>query len=74
MKDLAHSHINNYRTCIWLIDLSLQKKAPYNISKYLLISLIRINSDDKYIRKLNEILDKKNCRKEYYRNINNGGR
>ena len=74
MKDFAHTHVNNYRTCIWLIDLSLRKKAPYNISKYLLISLIRINSDDKYVRKLNEILDKKNTRKEIYYNVNKGGK
>ena len=74
MKDFAHSHVNNYKTCIWLIDLSIRKKAPYNISRYLLISLIRINSDDRYIKKLKEILDKKSCKKEYYININKGGR
>ena len=72
MRNFAHSHVNNFRTCIWLIDLSLRKKTPYNISKYLLISLIRINSDEKYIRKLTEILDKKNKRKEIYYNVNKG--
>ena len=74
MKDFAHTHVNNYRTSVWLVDLSLRKKAPYNISKYLLISLIRINSDDRYIKKLKEILDKKSCKKEYYININKGGK
>lgn len=74
MKDFAHTHVNNYRTSVWLVDLSLRKKCPYNISKYLLVSLIRINSDDKYVRKLNEVLDKKNTRKEIYYNVNKGFR
>lgn len=74
MQDFSHSHVNNYKTSIWLIELSLKKKAPYNIPKYLLISLIRINSDEKYLKKLNEILEKKNNKREYYRNINKGFR
>lgn len=72
MLNFAHTHVKNYRTSIWLVDLSLRKKSPYNISRYLLESLIRINSDDKYVRKLNEILDKKNTKKEIYYNVNKG--
>lgn len=72
MENFAHTHINNYNACVWLIKLSLSKKVPYNISKYLLISLIRINSDEKYLKKLNEVLDKKRTKKENYYNVNKG--
>lgn len=72
MKDFAHSHLQSYKACLLLIDLSIKKKYPYNLSKYLIVSLIRINSDEKYLQKLNEVLDKKQSKKEVYYNINKG--
>ena len=70
--EFIHSHINNYNTAKWIIGLAINKKCPYDLSKYLVISLIRISTDEKYIRKLKEILNKKNNKKEYYINVNKG--
>ena len=71
-KDFCHSHIKNYKTCIWVIDLLLKKRCPYNIPKYLLISLIRLTDDEIYKNKLEHILEKKNNPKKIYYNSNKG--
>lgn len=68
MKDFAHSHIQNYKACLWIIDLLIHKKCPYNIPKYFVISLIRLTDDEKYLEKLNAILDKKSKKKDNYYN------
>lgn len=68
LEGFAHSHIKNYKTCLWVIDLLKRKKCPYNIPKYLLISLIRLTRDEVYLNKLNNILDKKNNKKPNYYN------
>lgn len=68
IEGFAHTHVNNYKTCLWLIELSVNKKCPYDIPRYLLISLIRINDDSKYLAKLYEILKKKSTKKEKYYN------
>lgn len=70
----VHSHIKNYKTCLWIIDLSIKKKCPFDLPKYLVISLIRLTNDEKYLQKLNGILDKKNRKKEHYFNSNKGVR
>lgn len=72
IDNFAHSHIENYKTCQWMIELSLKKKCPYDIPKYLVISLIRLNNDEEYLRKLNEILNKKNKKKEKFIRVNKG--
>lgn len=71
MDNFAHSHIKNYKSCLWLIDLSIKKKCPYDIPKYFVVSLIRINNDKKYLNLLNNILKKKNIKHNYY-NVNHG--
>jgi len=75
MSGFSHSHIKNYKACIWIINLSLQKKIPHNIPKYLLVSLIRVNDDVEYLRKLNELLEaKEKKQKNQYFNSNKGVR
>ena len=74
MTDFAHTHVKNLKSAKWLVELSISKKCPYDISKYFVESLIRINHDEKYLRKLNEILLKKKCNKDYYFNPNKGRR
>ena len=65
----GHTHITNYNTAVWLIKLSEHKSIPHNISLYLLESLIRINSDTEYIRKLKELQASKLSKtKSYYYN------
>lgn len=51
----GHTHITNYNTALWLIKLSEHKSIPYSINLYLLESLIRLNSDETYVRKLQEL-------------------
>lgn len=65
----GHTHITNYNTALWLIKLSEHKSMPHNISLYLLESLIRINSDKEYVRKLKELQEaKQNKSHDYYYN------
>lgn len=73
IKGFAHTHVNNYKTCLWLIELSINKKCPYDIPRYLIISLIKINDDSKYLTKLYEILKKKSTKKEKYYNSKKRG-
>ena len=72
MNESAHTYIENLSTSMWIIDLSIQRKCPYNIPKYLVESLIRINTDENYLFKLNAILHKK--QKDHYYNSNKGRR
>lgn len=73
MDGFAHSHIKNFNTCSRIIDLSINKKCPLDIPKYLLISLIRVNNDEKFINNLQCLLDNKKNKKYYY-NSNKGMR
>lgn len=70
MVDFAHTHIRNFNTAKYLIELSINKKIPYDLPKYLVISLIRINQDMGYITKLKEVLAK--SKKDMYYNANKG--
>lgn len=68
----GHTHITNYNTALWLIKLSEHKSLPHHISLYLLESLIRINENEEYLRKLKELQQsKQNRRKLNYYNKNN---
>lgn len=67
MNGFAHTHLNNKGVALYLIGLSKSKKIPRDISRYLLISLIRVNSDRDYLKKLDELLNNKK-KKASYRN------
>jgi hypothetical protein len=54
----GHTHISSYSTCVRLIDWSINKKLPKRGSRYILISLIRLARDERYIEKLNSLLPK----------------
>lgn len=71
MNNFAHTHIKNLKSCKWIIDLSLKKKVSNDINRYFLISLLRINDDKDYLKKINDLLKNKK-KKEYYININKG--
>lgn len=75
LKGFAHSHIKNYKACLWIIDLAIKKQCPYDIPKYFVVSLMRLTDDKKYLENLSSILDRKNKsdKKKYY-NINKGKR
>lgn len=55
----GHTHINNYNTAKFLINLALYKTVPdKNMSNYLYQSLIRISSDQAYINKIRKRMNR----------------
>ena len=66
----AHTHLHNLNTAKWLVDLSIKKKLPRDIPRYLLISLIRVNSDERYVTKANELLSNKRKSDKYINRSN----
>lgn len=73
MPDFAHTHIKSYNCCLMLINLSIHKQMPHHLSRYLLVSLLRINTDEDYCRKIRDLLANKR-QKDYYFNSQKGGR
>lgn len=61
-----HTHINNFKTCKFIIDLCLHKTVPYHLSDYLLISILRLSDDEIYKSKIRKVLEE-NKRRRYYR-------
>ncbi len=52
----GHTHINNFNTAKFIMDLALHKTLPKRrISNYLLDSLIRISIDIDYINKIESL-------------------
>jgi len=60
----GHTHMKSMKCCRYLIQLSLEKRVPYNLSRYLLISLIRINEGE-YTEKAQAVLDSKKKKQTY---------
>lgn len=52
----GHSHINNFNTAKYIVKLCKNKRIPYHLSKYLLISLYRVSNDNEYREKINILL------------------
>lgn len=52
-----HTHIKNFNTCKYIINMCLSKTVPYHLSDYLLVSLIRLSTDKKYINDINKLLE-----------------
>ena len=63
--NIGHTHINNYKTAVFLIDLSLHKSVPRHICNYFLESLCRISDDKKYIQKLKLIIKQRENERKY---------
>lgn len=64
----GHTHLDTYKQCLYLINLSKHHRIPHHISSYLLTSLIRINRGE-YQEKVQELLDvKKSKTKQHYYN------
>ena len=56
-EDYGHTHIRNEKTAKALIYWCRRKIIPKHISEYLLISLTRISRDQKYIDRINELME-----------------
>lgn len=66
MPNFAHTHIEHFNACKYLIDLSLTKRVPNDTNSYFLTSLKRINDDEKYLSRIESLLSKERKQK-YYR-------
>ena len=66
----AHTHLKSRSACNSVIDNVIKKKIPRNTGFYYLISLQRLSTDEKYINKIQELIDVRTQRgvKQYYFN------
>lgn len=61
----GHTHIKNFKTAKFLIDLSIHKSIPKHHNRYFLISLLRLSDDEEYSKRLSKLID--NTSKKYKR-------
>lgn len=54
----GHTHTRDFKYSKSLIDLAIRKKLPRKSNKKIIISLLRIADDEKYIKALQEIKPK----------------
>lgn len=53
----GHTHIRNYGTAKYILNLAFHKSIPKkHINNYLLNSIIRISLDESYIAKIRELV------------------
>lgn len=50
--EYGHTHIRKFDTAKYLVHLSVHKIVPKHLSRYLIISLIRLSEDKEYENKL----------------------
>ena len=50
--EIGHTHINNYNTAKYIVNLAVHKSIPNRKKEYFYESLIRISNDHRYIEKL----------------------
>jgi hypothetical protein len=65
LQGFRHTHLRNFKTCKYLIELSLKERYPNDLPVYLLISLARIN-EGSYQEKILELLKNKRKKDNYY--------
>lgn len=64
-----HTHIKDFKTCKYIINLCIHKTVPYHLSDYLLISILRLSDDVVYCEKIKDLLNK-NRKRRYRKNEN----
>lgn len=65
-----HTHINNFHTCKYIIDLCIHKTVPYHLSDYLLVSILRLSNDKSYKYKIETMLNKNKSKKRRFNDEN----
>lgn len=58
-----HTHISNFNTCVYIINLCIHKSVPKHLSDYLLISIIRLTDDNVYKKQIENKLEKNKYKK-----------
>ena len=64
----GHTHITNFNTAKYLIDMVLYSRMPYHLPIYLLISLQRLSADENYRDKIGELIKNKRDKESKYVN------
>lgn len=64
----GHTHITNYNTAKYLIDMVLHSRIPYHLPIYLLISLQRLSADENYREKIGDLIRNKKDKENKYIN------
>ena len=64
----GHTHITNFNTAKYLIDMVLYSRMPYHLPIYLLISLQRLSTDENYRDKIGELIQNKRDKESKYVN------
>ncbi len=64
----GHTHITNFNTAKYLIDMVLYSRMPYHLPIYLLISLQRLSTDEHYRDKIGELIKNKRSKENKYVN------
>lgn len=65
MKGFAHTHLKNYKTCLYLIQLSKEQRVPNDLPRYLKISLKRIN-DGEFRERIDRMLQLNKTKQRYF--------
>lgn len=64
----GHTHIRNFKTAKYLIDMIIFRRIPNHLPIYLLVSLKRLSDDEIYTHKINGLIESKNNRRNTYVN------
>lgn len=57
--EIGHTHINNFNTAKYIINIALHKSVPYHTSNYILESITRVSEDENYINTIKSLYTKK---------------
>lgn len=64
--DTGHTHIKNFKTAKYLIQLVITSTVPKHLSLYLYESLMRISSDKQYKKLIYEKIDRDKLKHSQY--------
>lgn len=62
-----HTHINNFDTCKYIINLCIHKTVPRHLSDYLLVSIIKLSTDKEYIKSIESKLEENKYKKNRHK-------
>lgn len=54
----GHTHVKNFKTAKFIIDLAIHKSIPHHLNIRILESLYRISDDDTYRKNIKKLIDK----------------
>lgn len=60
----GHTHIAKFATAKYITKLAYSRIVPKHLSRYLIISVIRISDDKEYRDKMRKLLEKEDCNAE----------